>query len=270
MKVRRAFRFLISSLLLVSAWSASIAFAEPSSLVQTKDYQRARWDPLHFAPAISHARNEDCLACHKEILDDKVRDKSPAGWKASNVKAWYQTLDTYAGKQETFHWRHMKSPYANSVMQLQCNTCHQGNNPRDRAVNPPDKNFTAFTLRKNVNPEICLRCHGKFPQEMMGLPMPWTEMRESLDNNCLSCHVAIRTTRHQVNFLKPEAIEELAQKQGGDVCYGCHGGRQWYRISFPYPRHPWAGMPEEVPDWAKNRPTESEARFRIPAAGKTQ
>jgi hypothetical protein len=54
------------------------------------------------------------------------------------------------------------------------------------------------------------------------------------------------------------------------VCYGCHGGRQWYRISFPYPRHSWAGMPEETPDWAKNRPTESEARFRIPAAGKTQ
>ena len=37
-------------------------------------------------------------------------------------------------------------------------------------------------------------------------------------------------------------------------------------ISYPYPRHAWPGMPPEVPDWAKDRPTESEARFRLTAA----
>jgi hypothetical protein len=69
-------------------------------------------------------------------------------------------------------------------------------------------------------------------------------------------------TRHQVNFLKADAIEEAA-KNDSDVCYGCHGGRQWYRIPFPYPRHAWSGMAKDVPDWAKDRPTESEPRFQI-------
>ncbi len=79
-------------------------------------------------------------------------------------------------------------------------------------------------------------------------------------NNCLLCHAGVRTNRHKVNFLKPEAIEAAA-KEDSDVCFGCHGGRQWYRISYPYPRHAWKGMPEKTPDWAKGRPTESNPRF---------
>ena len=79
----------------------------------------------------------------------------------------------------------------------------------------------------------------------------------------LTCHAAIRTNRHQVSYLKAEAIEAAGAKNA-DTCYGCHGGRSWYRISYPYPRHAWEGMAPEVPDWAKDRPTESEARFLIP------
>ncbi len=228
--------------------------------VAPNDYERARWDPVHFKPAIDNTSDEKCLSCHQEVVENSVRKESPAGVKAADSLAWYQTLDTYEGEQATFHWRHIKSSYATQVMQLKCNTCHQGNDPRDLAVNPPDVRNTAHVLRKNVNPDTCLMCHGKFPSESMGLPA-WTEIRDSLENNCLSCHAAFRTTRHQVNYLKPETIEKLATEQGGDVCYGCHGGRQWYRISFPYPRHAWEGMAPEVPDWAKNRPTQSEARF---------
>jgi hypothetical protein len=58
----------------------------------------------------------------------------------------------------------------------------------------------------------------------------------------------------------PAAIEQ-AGKAGADACYGCHGGRAWYRIAYPYPRTPWPDMPAEVPEWAKDRPTQSEARF---------
>ena len=94
----------------------------------------------------------------------------------------------------------------------------------------------------------------------MGVPGPWPEHAATFGNSCLTCHVAIRTTRHQVNFLKPEAIEAAA-KQGADACYGCHGGRAWFRIGYPYPRHPWPGSGEAVPDWAKDRPTESQPRF---------
>ena len=42
----------------------------------------------------------------------------------------------------------------------------------------------------------------------------------------------------QVSYLKPAAIE-AAGSRDAEVCYGCHGGRAWYRISYPYPRTPW-------------------------------
>lgn len=230
--------------------------------VKKADYERARWDPIHFKPAIDKATNEQCLACHQEVLDQKVLAASPAGVKATDALAWYQTLNTYKGEQDTFHRRHLASPLATQLMDMKCNTCHQGNNPREAAMLPPDHANKDFTLRKGVNPEICLMCHGKNPYEIMGLPSPWAESREMFGNNCMMCHSAIRTNRHQVNFLKADAIEK-AGAEDSDVCFGCHGGRQWYRIAFPYPRHAWEAMAKEVPDWAKDRPTESDPRFRL-------
>jgi hypothetical protein len=128
----------------------------------------------------------------------------------------------------------------------------------------------AFTLRKTVNPsETCLKCHGQFPNQNMGID-PWTTVREGMEtpetpNGCMTCHAELfRTVRHQVSYLKPDAIEALA-KTSADVCYGCHGGRGWYRISYPYPRHSWPSMDaSQVPDWAKDRPTESDAKYRLP------
>jgi hypothetical protein len=104
---------------------------------------------------------------------------------------------------------------------------------------------------------------------VMGLPSPWSESKQMFNNDCLTCHTAIRTKRHAVNYLKPEAIEAAA-KGNGDVCFGCHGGRAWYRISYPYARHPWPDMAPDTPDWARLRPTESEARFRLPMSAKTK
>lgn len=239
------------------------------------DYQRAKWDPIHFKPAINAASNEACLVCHSEITREAPRQGSPAGVDASKTEAWYQTLETYAGKQQTFHWRHLQSPFSKQVMNLQCSFCHQGSDPRERS--PHGERFSSswrenappFTLRKTVNPsETCLRCHGSYPYELMTLPGPWPESREAMEssetpNGCLTCHAEqFRTNRHKVSYLKADSIEKLA-KNNSDVCYGCHGGRQWYRISYPYPRHPWPGM-SETPDWAKDRPTESDARFRLP------
>lgn len=240
--------------LAVPSWAAERADGQ--------DYHRAMWDPIHFQPAIANATNEQCLNCHNEILQHRVLDKSPAGVPASETLAWYQTLDTYEGPQETFHRRHLVTPLAKQVMDLKCTTCHQGSDPREEAIIPPDPDNHDFTLRKSVNPEICLMCHGANNYQIMGLPSPWNESREMFQNSCLLCHGTIRTNRHQVNFLKAEAIEK-AGKEDSDVCFGCHGGRQWYRIPYPYPRHSWPGMSEEVPDWAKDRPTESPARFRI-------
>jgi hypothetical protein len=260
---------------------AAIASVAATKARAKADYTRAKWDPIHFKPAIDHASNEACLVCHAEVIKDKPRAVSPAGVKADETQAWYQSLETYAGKQQTLHWRHLDSPYAKQVMNLQCTFCHQGSDPREKSphVTAQDEKGAIktswpngappFTLRKTVNPsETCLRCHGNYPAEKMGLSDPWPQTREGLEtpetpNGCLTCHSEqFRTVRHQVTYLKAENIEKLAQKNS-DVCYGCHGGRQWYRISYPYPRHEWPGM-SETPDWAKDRPKESDPRFQLP------
>ena len=188
--------------------------------------------------------------------------------------AWYQTLDTYEGEQQSFHWRHLQSPYAKKVMDLKCNFCHQGNDPREEAPSAPTGKQKGFTLRKVVDvKETCLKCHGTFNWKVMTLPAPmpgpWSECRDKYQNDCLSCHAVYRNVRHQVNYLKAGNIEELAKPTniGGDVCYGCHGGRAWYRKGYEYPRHAYPGMdkiPDPHPEWAKNRPTESDPRYALP------
>ncbi|QTR47202.1 hypothetical protein J9253_04480 [Thiothrix litoralis] len=234
--------------------------AIPSATIA--DYDRARYDPIHFKPAIDKASDADCLKCHQEVLDTNVRDASPAGLKTANTLAWYQTLDTYEGEQMTFHQRHLTAPFIKKVANMSCTTCHQGNNPRDEVSGTAADSPTNLTMRKMVDPNTCLMCHGQFPYQSMGLPGPWHESGAAFQNNCLLCHAAIRTNRHKVNFLNAAAIEQEATTNGGDTCYGCHGGRAWYRTSFPYPRHPWPGA-SAPPDWAKDRPTESDLRFLI-------
>lgn len=244
-------------LILGTAVATASALADGQT---TGDYERARWHPIHFKPAIDKATNEQCLACHQDILDRRVLDQSPAGVKATEALAWYQTLNTYTGAQETFHRRHLGTPMAQELMDMKCTTCHQGNDPREESPAAGTKGESGFTLRKMVNPKTCLMCHGQFDSALMALPGPWHEVNETFGNSCLTCHAAIRTDRHKVNFLKPQAIEQAGAKDA-DVCYGCHGGRAWYRISYSFPRHSWPGMAEEVPAWAKDRPTVSEQRF---------
>ena len=245
------------------AQTPAVSAAAIAALAKITDYDRARWHPLHNKPDIDTATNEQCLACHKEILDAKPRETSPAGVKAAESIAWYQTLDTYKGDQTSFHARHMTTPYAQTTMNLKCNFCHQGNDLREEAPHSSaTSSNTGFTLRKMVDTsKTCLMCHGKFPGANMGFDQQtWPELRDGLEtpevpNGCLSCHAdQFRTVRHKVNYLNAPAIEAAA-KTNADVCYGCHGGRSWYRISYPYPRHSWPGMDPTVPDWAKDRPT---------------
>jgi hypothetical protein len=234
------------------------------------DFEEARWHPIHFKPAIDEAADAQCLVCHAEILERDVVPVSPAGARAEEALAWYQTLDTYDGEQQTFHQRHISSPFARQVMDLSCNFCHQGNDPREEAPAAEGAQQASFTLRKTIDPsETCLRCHGVYPWEVMDTG-PWREVRtdfedEETANGCLICHGdLVRTVRHQVTYLRADAIEELAQTSS-DVCFGCHGGRAWYRISYPYPRNPWPDMDEEVPEWAIGRPTESDPTYQIEA-----
>ena len=254
-----------------SAALPAASAASAAAAARPVSYQAAKYDPIHFKPAIEQASDQQCLACHAEVLKPTVRKTSLAGVEAASAKAWYQQISTYQGEQETFHRRHLETPYAKQVMNLHCTTCHQGNDPRDRASGSSATAQPDLTLRKTVSAQaVCLKCHGQMNWPVMiGLPGPWpTQSKALYQNNCLACHAAFRTTRHQVNYLNAKAIEELAAKpDGGDVCYGCHGGRAWYRAVYPYPRHAWPDMPAEIPSWAKNRPTESEPRFVIAATG---
>lgn len=253
--------------------AASVAIApEPVTISEADkiNYYRAKWHPIHFKPAIDFASDQQCLECHKEVLEAGVRDVSPAGVKAAETLAWYQTLDTYEGDQESFHRRHIVTPYAKQVMNLRCNTCHQGNDPREETANSAVDTSSELIQRKHVDPMICVMCHGKHNAAVMGIPPgDWRETGETFNFNCMLCHAGIRTNRHQVNFLNADAIEAAA-KENPDVCFGCHGGRAWYRIAYPYPRNDWPGSGGAVPDWAKDRPTESEERFRIPATTASQ
>ena len=260
-----------------AAIDAKVAALEEQ--IKGLDYERARYHPLHFPPQINQASNEECLVCHSEIMTNTPREASPAGVPASETRAWYQTLATYEGPQQTFHYRHLQSDFAKAVMNLQCNFCHKGNDPREESPDmmPGRTAFSAgatpeFTLRKMVNPSTtCLRCHGAFPYEHMdGVDANWPQARadfedEETPNGCLTCHgeYGFRTNRHNVTYLNAHTIEDLATASS-DTCYGCHGGRQWYRISYPYPRHPWPDMDEETPDWAQGRPTESDPEYQRP------
>ncbi len=285
--MHRTLTLAVSCLSVVLVTGSIYSFAWSESGTRKGDYAAAVWNKLHFSPAIDRARDEQCLSCHSEILKQKVRTKSPAGIKAKDSIAWYQAMDTYTGDQETFHWRHISSPFAKAVMKLSCNFCHRGHDPREEAPGssataPQIGKATGFALRKTVDPsQTCLKCHGSFPYKIMQLPGPWHEVRPLMEspeikNGCLgACHkVAFRTNRHNVTYLNRDKIEELS-KDNSDTCFGCHGGRAWYRNSYPYPRNPWPGMDKEIPKWAKDRPTQSEARFRIgdkqgAAAGKTK
>ncbi|NJD25080.1 MAG: hypothetical protein FIB06_06710 [Betaproteobacteria bacterium] len=251
------------------AQKPEVALAQPVAAVPERDLLRATYDPIHFQPAIATARDEQCLACHREVLDDRVRERSPAGIRADASKAWYQQTTVYAGDQETFHRRHLVTPLARELMNLSCTTCHEGSDPRDEA---PGTSATGaapgaarFTLRKTVDTAAtCLKCHGQLNRAVMGLPGAWPDVKATFNNSCLLCHAAIRTNRHRVSYLKADAIEAAGQKDA-ETCHGCHGGRPWYRLAYSYPRHAWEGMPAEVPAWAKERPTESESRFRTVA-----
>lgn len=262
---------------------SSDAVAAIAAELAAMDHERAVFHPIHFPPLIEKASNEECLVCHKEILDHQPRAASPAGVPVDATLAWYQTLDTYTGPQSDFHWRHLDSDFAKQVMNLQCNFCHKGNDPREESPDmmPSRAAFQApatpeFTLRKMVNPSTtCLLCHGAMPdpEKIMGLAGHWPEARVDMEtpdapNGCLSCHAELfRTVRHNVSYLKAASIEALAREGSSDTCYGCHGGRAWYRISYPYPRHAWPGMDDSaVPDWATDRPTESDPAYALPAA----
>ena len=75
----------------VACWAfiGSIALVigadQTGAMPDEPDYQRGIYSPLHFKPAIETATDEQCLACHQDILDRQVLEASPAGVTAERV-----------------------------------------------------------------------------------------------------------------------------------------------------------------------------------------
>lgn len=240
-------------------------FVIPACEKGVKDLYVDRMDPVHFPPEIFQTKDSKCLQCHSDLMEKKVLARSPSGISSSGKLAWYQYTSTYEGSQMMFHSRHRDSPLSRQLMNLECRFCHRGNDPLPGEFSTSSK-MRNPVLRKSVSAEkICLRCHGTFPFSIMGLPGDWGEIKDHYSGNCLTCHSTIRTNRHNVSYLNAGEIERKAM-ENPEVCYGCHGGRAWYRSSYPYPRNPWPGMPgmpEKTSDRAMPGPGKSEALFRI-------
>ncbi len=114
---------LVAVVIAVSAWSIVTGHTVRTPGVANAgdhagQHLRAVYSPLHFKPAIESATDAQCLVCHKEVLEDKVRAVSPAGVKAADSLAWYQQVSTYQGEQDTFHRRHLVTPMAKQLMNL--------------------------------------------------------------------------------------------------------------------------------------------------------
>lgn len=237
------------------------SLSTPKFIFQEDESSHPRWNAIHFKPAIDQATNQQCLVCHADVLERNVLKTSPAGVKSSEALAWYQTLETYEGEQQTFHQRHLTSKTAKELMDLKCSTCHQGHDPGVEISYLTQSEQVKQPINTLVETNICLMCHGKFDSTTMpGVAGDWVQVRDTFGGSCMVCHTIFRTKRHQVNYLNPVAIEK-AGHSNSDSCYGCHGGRSWYSVAYSYPRHKWLGMGLAVPDWAKNRPLVSKPRF---------
>jgi hypothetical protein len=194
------------------AWVlAAIAMAHPAVAAPAVDYQRARFDPIHFQPAIAQASDAQCLACHEEVLKPSMREQSPAGVKAATT-AWYQQTNTYQGAQETFHRRHLSTPLARSLMDLRCNTCHEGHDQRDEhplssATSQRNGGFPAQAREsRNHLPQV------PWPDELQrdGPARALAQEQGDVPEQLPAVPRGDPHHRHQVNYLKAEAIEAAA------------------------------------------------------------
>jgi len=82
-------------------WTVRQQGASPQSAVAlpvgrpSTDLLRTTDDPIHFKPAIDSPSDDQSLACHREVLEDKVRETTPAGVQGATSKACYRSSYLY-------------------------------------------------------------------------------------------------------------------------------------------------------------------------------
>ncbi|MEZ5478980.1 MAG: hypothetical protein R3E95_16320 [Thiolinea sp.] len=85
---------------------------------------------------------------------------------------------------------------------MSCTTRHQGNDPREENNGSAADTSSGLTMRKMVNPDTCLMCHGTFNYQVMGLPVPG--MRAANCSRTTACCANGRYPHHPPSGQFPE------------------------------------------------------------------
>ncbi|MFQ6057410.1 MAG: cytochrome c3 family protein [Anaerolineae bacterium] len=121
---------------------------------------------------------EQCIACHGDRAEE--RSLSP--------------------DYPTPHRIHL----TDALLKFQCTSCHRSVDLREGS---------AASLRRQVDVELCVKCHSPFPSVMQP---EW----QNLD--CTTCHADWQDRMVGVTYINMDAI--TAQD-----CLKCHGGHPWYQ-----------------------------------------
>lgn len=161
--------------------------------------------------ALEH--KDDCVLCHGERTDEVV-----AGFKSP-------------------HTAHLTSP----LLKMTCVTCHESVDMEEGS---------AALLRKQVNPELCVRCHGQFPDH--------GRITKARTTSCVLCH-GTQIANRQLNYavrMKELGADAYVNMEAvnGDNCLTCHGDKAWFAVSSgelaEEPESGAAGQPQQpLPEW---------------------
>jgi hypothetical protein len=128
--------------------------------------------------------------------------------RAADSLAWYQLTSTYSGEQDSFHRRHLVTPMAKQLMNLNATpvikATTRAKKPRALGDGATPQADAGFTLRKQVNPETDLPQvswpvpgqgdHGPaqaFAYEPYPTDDQLTTVVTSCDHNCGSRHMLV-------------------------------------------------------------------------------
>jgi hypothetical protein len=180
---------------------------------------RASYSPLHFKPAIDTATDAQCLACHKEVLEDKPRVASPAGVRAADSIAWYQRTSTYSGEQDSFPSPAPGDADGAGLDEPALHHLPSGPGPARGSAgllgdgDAPDRSPASPCASRSIRKPPASSATASFrPRRSWACPARGPRSRTCSRTTAWRCHAAIRTNRHQVSYLNADAIEAAARE----------------------------------------------------------
>jgi len=131
---------------------------------------------------------QECISCHGDLA---VRED--------------------AGGVKPPHKVHLTS----GLLSFECNDCHKKANLQMDSFELPENGI----LQKQVDPEICSRCHAPFPSKMDP---------SARGNACTStCHPNWKEQMEASSFVKAVvAVDQIDENP--ETCLKCHGNQPWY------------------------------------------